>query len=192
MTAPDNGAPEGGQQDDDFDADAAAQQALADAAREASDSDGDDEDDHDSWDSDRAKREISKRNKENQRLREQLKALKPLADEYEKSRKAGQSEAQKLAEEKSRLEVQLAELTTQNTRREAAEVAGLSPSFVKFISAAEPDEALAQAKELAKALKAATGEDRKPDLRQGARGSNSTGTSVNHDDLLRQMARQQR
>lgn len=190
MTQPDNGAPEGGQENDDFDADATAQQALADAAREAGEgSDDDENEDESGWDSERSKREINKRNKENQRLREELKRLKPLADEAEKRRKGEQTEAQRLTEEKSRLEVQLAELTTANLRREAAEAANLAPQFVKFITAAEPDEALAQAKELAKALKAANGEDKKPDLRQGARGSNSAGSSHTNDDLLRAMAR---
>ena len=95
-----------------------------------------------------------------------------------------------LAEQKAELEIQISELTVANVRRDAAEAAGLAPKFVKFITAAEPDEALAQAKELAKELKppADTAANGRPaDLRQGSRGSTKP-TSESRDDLVRRMA----
>lgn len=193
MTAPNSSqtAPEGGSQGGTFDADAAAQQALADAARQGQgEGDDDDEDGDGDWTAESARRAISKRNKENQKLREQLRKLQPLADQFEQQRQANQTELEKAQEKASALEVRIAELTATNTRREAAEAAGLASQFVKFITAVEPDEALAQAKELAKALKAASGEDKRADMRQGPRGSNSTGSQMTNDDLLRAMARQ--
>lgn len=187
MTAPDSSTTtdstvDGG--DDD-----AAQQALA-AALEASES-NEDADDDDRWDEEAARKKFEKANREAKNLRDQLKALKPLAEEAEKRRKGEQTEAQRLTEQKAELEVQLAELRTSNVRRDAAEAAGLAPKWVKFITAADPDDALAQAKELAKELKPAEERERRaPDLRQGARGTNNAGATQSHDDLLRQMARQ--
>lgn len=163
-----------------------ADQRNADQAQEA---DGDnDEDDDEKFDAAAARRRLDKAQREAKNLRERIKALEPLAQEADKTRKAQQTEAQRLTEEKAELEVRLAELTTANVRRDAAEAAGLPARFVKFITAADADEALAQAKELAKELKPA--EEKKADLRQGARGANASGSSQNADDLLRQMARQ--
>lgn len=180
-TAP---AEDGSSEDD------AAQQALADAAQEAdAGTDGDDgENDDDKWDEAAARRKWDKAQREAKNLREQLKQLKPLAEEAEKRRKGEMSEAERLKEEKSALEAQLSELTAVNTRRDAAEAAGLPAKFTKFITATDPAEALAQAKELAKELK--SDEKRPADFRQGARGANNAGSTTNHDDLLRAMARQ--
>lgn len=194
MTTPENNsstAPEGAGKAEQTDVE--KQQAFADAAREAANNEPDDDDvDDENFDADKARKVMAKKNREAQNLREELKRLRPLADEAEKRRKGEQTEAQRLTEEKAQLEVDLAELRATNTRRDAVEAAGLPAKFVKFITAAEPDEALAQAKELAKEFKAATGEERKPDLRQGARGgssANNAGSNQTHDDLLRQMAR---
>lgn len=187
-TAPEGGTPPEGNDD-------AAQQALAAAAQEAGDgneaNDDGDDDEGEQFDAERARRKIAKVNREAQSLREELKKLKPLAAEAEKRRQGEMTEAQKLTEQKAALEVELAELRTSNVRREAAEAAGLTPTFVKFITAAEPDEALAQAKELAKAVMAGAGETQgrqKTDLRQGNRGATNSG-SQSPDDLLRAMAR---
>lgn len=195
MTAPNGQNSSSSEENDDngkFDADAAAQQALAEAARNSGDSSSDDDDDEESgetWDQEKARNKIAKANREAKNLRDQIKQLKPLADEAEKARKDGQSEAQRLTEQKAELEVRIAEMEAADARRSAADQAGLSPQFVKFISAADPDEALVQAKELAKALKSATGEDKKADLRQGNRGSGNASGAASHDDLLRAMAR---
>lgn len=180
--------------DDESAEDLAAQQALARAAQAAGDDDADgDEDDGDdsSFDLDRARKAIQKKNREAQGLREQLKKLRPLAEEAEKRRQGEMTAAQKLTEEKAALEVELSELRVANVRREAAEEAGLPARFVKYINAAEPKEALAQAKELAKELRPADSDQQrttKADLRQGARGANGAGSSMSPDDLLRRMA----
>lgn len=168
--------------------DDAAQQALADAAQEADagTEDGDDEDDS-QFDATKARRRIEKANREAKNLRDQLKQLKPMAEAAEKRRKEDLSEAERLKEEKQALEAQLSELTAVNTRRDAAEAAGLPAKFTKFITATDPAEALAQAKELAKELK--SDEKRPADFRQGSRGANNAGSTTNHDDLLRAMAR---
>lgn len=186
MTAPEAPAGENNESDD------AAQQALADAAQEAANAEGqdDDEDDEEKFDADRARKKIEKANREAKNLRDQLARLKPLADEAEKRRKGEQTESQRLTEEKAALEVRLAELTTANIRRDAAEAANLPAKFVKFITAADPDEALAQAKELAKELKGAN-EGRSngsANLGQGARGASNAGTTESPDALLRRMA----
>lgn len=179
---------------EDSTSDEAAQEALAALAQEAgdgndSDSDGEGEDDE-QFDAARARRKIEKVNREAKALREQLKQLKPLAEEAEKRRRDEQTEAQRLTEEKAELEVQLAELRTAAVRREAAEAAGLPARLAKYISAADEDEAHAQAKELAKEIKAdEQAAPPKTDFRQGARGSTSSGNTQNRDDLLRQMAR---
>lgn len=185
MTAPD---PTGAPSTEDGGEDEAAQQALAAAAQEAGDDADDSDEDDDKFDSERARRKIEKANREAKALRERIKQLEPLAQEAEKRRQGEMTEAQKLAEQKAQLEIELAELRTAQVRREAAEAAGLPANFIKFINAAEASEALAQAKELAKALKSA---DPGPaDLRQGARGQNNAGRTQNPDDLLRAMARQ--
>lgn len=182
-----NAPAEGGSSSDD-----AAQQTLAAAAQEAEgstdDSDDDEEDDSQSFDAAKARRRIDKANREAKNLREQLKQLKPLAEQAEKRRKEDLSEAERLKEEKQALEAQLSQLNAVNIRRDAAEAAGLPAKFTKFITATDPAEALAQAKELAKELKS---DEKKPaDFRQGARGSNNSGSTNDHDALLRAMARQ--
>lgn len=184
---PGPGAP-GGEGQDNLDDDA-AQQALADAQAAAGD-DTDDDDEEETFDEARARRKIEKANREAKALRDRIKALEPLAKEAEQRRKSEQTEAQRFAEEKAALEVELAELRTSNVRREAAEAAGLPQRFVKYISAAEPAEALAQAKELAKEFKAANGEagNGKPDFRQGARGPSNTGSTLTPDEAIRHMA----
>lgn len=190
MTAPtpDSTAPEGNGQESQEDQ--AAQALLAAALEADGETDGDDTTNDDTWDEEAAKKKFAKANREAQNLREQIKTLKPLADEAEKRRKGEMSESQRLTEEKAALEVQLAELTTANARRDAAEAAGLPAKFTKFITAADPTEALEQAKELAKALKGSDdGKRTAPNLGQGARGANNSGSTVNPDDLLRQLAR---
>lgn len=192
MSTPENTPAPESTGDDTSAEDEAAQRALADAAAQEADTDDQDDDDTDRFDEARARRKIEKANREAKSLRERIKALEPLAAEAEKRRKGEMTEAQKLTEEKAALEVELAELRTSNVRREAAEAVGLPARFVKYINAAEPTEALAQAKELAKELKAANGESGKPDFRQGARGSSNAGSNVTNDDILRHMARPRR
>lgn len=150
------------------------------------------EPDENAWDEAAAKRKFERIKADLAKARSERDALKPLADEAEKRRKGELSEAQRLAEEKAALEVRVAEMTAAQVRRDAAEAAGLPSKFVKFVTAAEPDEALEQAKELAAALKRdedANGANgtRRPDLRQGSRGA-STPKADNPNDLIRRMA----
>lgn len=193
MTAPTGTtAPEGAPEGSSTTAaeDEAAQRALAAAQEAAGEQTDDDDDDDEKFDASIARKRIEKANREAQNLRKQIADLKPLADEAEKRRKGEQSESQRLTEEKAALEVQLAELTTANVRRDAAEAANLPAKFVKFITAADPNEALAQAKELAKELKTAN-EPARPgtaNLGQGSRGANNAGVTESPDALLRRMA----
>lgn len=184
MTSPDPTTAPDADTGDTSTEDEVAQQALAQMAAQEADTD-DEGDEDDRFDATRARRKIEKANREAKALRERIKVLEPLAAEAEKRRKGEQTEAQRLTEEKAALEVELAELRTTNVRREAAEAANLPARLVKYINAAEPAEALAQAKELAKEF--GTAEPRKPDYRQGARGSSNAG-GQSSDDLIRQMA----
>jgi len=180
-TAPEGSGPQGDEQDD-----ASAQEALAQAAQEA---DGDDDGDDGELDP-KVKAKIERANREAQALRARIKDLEPLAKQAKDRADADKTEAQKLTEQKAELEIQISALTVANVRRDAAEAAGLAPKFVKFITAAEPDEALAQAKELAKELKPPTdtaANGRPADLRQGSRGSTKP-SSESRDDLVRRMA----
>ena len=189
MSTPEpNSAPEG-QENTDTD-DEAAQQALAALAAQEAGGDDDGDEDDDKFDESKARKRIEKVTREAKNLRDRIRQLEPLAKEAEQRRKEGQTEAQRLAEEKAALEVELAELRTANIRREAASTAGLPAEFVEFITGAEPEEALAQAKKLAKAMKAADSPSQRPDFRQGARGTSNSGSSMTQDDLIRQMARQ--
>ena len=184
--APESTVPEGtSPADNDYD-DASAQEALAAAAREAEGADDGDDDDDDL--DPKVKAKIERANREAKNLRERIKQLQPLAEEAKKRADAEKSESQKLAEAKAALEVELSELRVANVRREAAEAAGLAPKFVKFITAADADEALAQAKELAKAVQPeAAATPRPADLRQGTRGS-SKPPQMSADDYIRGLA----
>lgn len=170
--------------DDDFD----AQAALSAAAQEADDDSDDDE--GDGLD-DRTKAKIAKANREAQNLRQRLKELQGSAKELKALKDKDKSEAERLAEERDQLKTQLDELNVANIRREAAAEAHLPQKFARFITAETEDDALAQAKELAKELGLdAKGNKKSPDLRQGNRGPSNAGQNKqNPDDLLRAMAR---
>lgn len=87
-------------------------------------------------------------------------AAKRLA-EIEESQK---TESQKLTDKLAAAEQELAGHRVRAIRAQAARDAGLDADMAEFLTASEPETALAQAKALAKKL--APG---KPDLRQGAR-----------------------
>ena len=180
-TPPQN-EPQGGQEDDD----SAAQAALAAAAREA----GQDDDEDDDGLDERTRAKIRKANREAQNLRTRLKELEPAAAELKKIKASQQSETERLTEQLAEREKELTELRTTAIRRDAAEAAGLPAKFTRFITATEEDDAVAQAKELAKELGLdKNGQKRSPDLRQGNRGQNPSAPRENTDDLLRRMAR---
>lgn len=117
------------------------------------------------------------------------KAIKAIEDKEK-------SEAQRLAEQLAEREVELETLKVGAVRREAAEATGLPANFIKFISGATPEEALEQAKELAKALNVAAGNSNEgqqqapppTDFRQGARRDGSKPRTQTPDDIIRAMA----
>lgn len=87
-------------------------------------------------------------------------AAKRLAD-IEESQK---TEQQKLSDKLAAAEQELAGHRVRDIRSQAARDAGLDADMAEFLTASEPEAALAQAKALAKKLQPG-----KPDLRQGAR-----------------------
>jgi hypothetical protein len=94
------------------------------------------------------------------------------------------SETQKLNDALAEREVELQELRVEKVRSQAGRDAKLDPELWEFITAADPDEAAAQAKRLA--ARVAAPEPGAADLRQGARKPAKTAPSPN--DLLRGMA----
>lgn len=149
---------------------------------------GDAGNDDGAWDEAAAKRKFERMKADLAKVRTENAALKPLAAEAEKRRKGELSEAQRLAEEKAALEAQLSKYQADEVRRTAAEAVNLPVKFHKFVTASDPDEALAQAKELAAALAPEKpGSTKGPDLQQGNRGRTPAATP-NANDLIRQMA----
>jgi hypothetical protein len=99
------------------------------------------------------------------RAKENADAAKKLADIEE----ASKTEAQKLQDRLAAAETELTEHRVRDIRARAAREAGLDTDMAEFLTASEPDTALAQAKALAKRVQPA-----KPDLRQGARTATQT------------------
>jgi hypothetical protein len=87
-------------------------------------------------------------------------AAKKLADIED----AQKTETQKLSDRLAAAEKELGEHRIRDIRMKAAREAGLDADMADFLTATEPDAALAQAKVLAKKVQPA-----KPDLKQGAR-----------------------
>ncbi len=149
---------------------------------------GESNEDDGAWDEAAAKRKFERMKADLAKVKTENASLKPLAAEAEKRRKGELSESQRLAEEKAALETQLSEYRAAEVRRTAAEAVNLPAKFHKFVTASDPDEALAQAKELAAALAPEKpGNAKGPDLLQGNRGRAATPTT-NANDLIRQMA----
>jgi len=147
-----------------------------------------DEHAEEAWDEAAAKRKFERMKADLAKVRTENAALKPLAAEAEKRRQGELSEAQRLAEEKAALEAELGKFRLAEVHRTAAEAVNLPAKFHKFITAADPDEALAQAKELAAAMTPESpGNSKGPDLRQGSRGGKPVSTQ-NPNDLIRRMA----
>lgn len=168
------------EESDDFD----AQAALA-AAQEADEQDSDDDLDP------KIKAELHKRNRENQALRAKNKELLAAQKRLKELEDKDKSESTRLTEERDQLKAELRQLTVDKVRRDAAAEANLPAKFARFITAEDEDDALAQAKELAKELGLdAKGNKRSPDLRQGNRGpANAGAAKTDPDELLRAMAR---
>lgn len=159
--------------------DSAAQEALAsaqeaDQAQEAEDSELDP----------KIKAKIEKANREARNLRQRLRELEPLAKKFKDSEQASKTEAQKLSEQLAEAQVELQGLRVEGIRRDAALQAGLDPDLAEFITAADPEEALAQAKRLAK--RTTPPEPPRGDFRQGTRTQPAQKQDKN--DLLRTLA----
>jgi hypothetical protein len=97
---------------------------------------------------------------------------------------AQKSETQKLNDQLAEREVELQELRVERVRNKAGQDAKLDPDLWEFITASDPDEALAQAKRLV--ARTAPPEPGAANLRQGSRTPAKTAPNAN--DLLRGMA----
>lgn len=97
------------------------------------------------------------------------KANSTAAQELATIKDAQKTAEQRLNDQLAAAQVELAEYRTRETRTSAVLAVGLPPEMAEYITEAEPDSALEQAKRLAEHLKPAA---QKPaaDLRQGARG----------------------
>lgn len=129
------------------------------------------------------------------KLRADIEKWKSLARKHERSAKdnsaaakrlaeiedATKSETQKLNDQLSAAQVELQTLRVEQIRHQAAREAGLDPDLAEYITAADPDEALAQAKRLAERLAAKA--PKVADLRQGVRIPAKPAASA--DDWLR-------
>lgn len=159
--------------------DSAAQEALA-TAQEAEQAQEAEDDALDP----KIKAKIEKANREARNLRQRLRELEPLAKKFKDSEQASKTEAQKLSEQLAEAQVELQGLRVEGIRRNAALQAGLDPDLAEFITAADPEEALAQAKRLAK--RTAPPEPPRGDFRQGTR--TNTTQKQDKNDLLRGLA----
>lgn len=130
------------------------------------------------------KAKIEKANREARNLRQRLRELEPLAKKFKDSEAASKTEAQKLSEQLADAQVELQGLRVEGIRRNAALKAGLDPDLAEFITAADEETALEQAKRLAK--RTAPPEPARADFRQGNRTQPTQKQDKN--DLLRGLA----
>lgn len=110
--------------------------------------------------------------------------LKKRAAKLAEIEDAQKSEVEKLNDQLASTQVELQEFRVAETRRKAATEAGLDPEMAEYITSADPDEALAQAKKLADRLKPP--EPKTADFRQGSRQPAKQG--MTRDELLRGLA----
>lgn len=106
------------------------------------------------------------------------KDLQAKAAEFDKLTEAQKSETQKLNDQLTEAQVELQALRVEKVRNAAAREAGLDSDLAEYITAVEPEEALAQAKRLAERLK-----PKAADLKQGVRQTAKPAPSM--DDWLR-------
>lgn len=182
-TGPDEGqqqntGPGGQSSTPEADEDREAQDLLADAAAQEAD------DDTDAALDDKGKQLVAKYRREAANLRKQLKALEPAAAKLKDIEDRDKSEAQKLTDQITALNSEIAQFKIREVRAAAAAEVGLPATMARYITAEDPDEAKAQAKELLAWGKGSGGGA--PDLRQGAR--QTPAAKVTGDDLIRRMA----
>lgn len=115
--------------------------------------------------------------------------LKKKASELDRLRDGEKSEIEKLNEQLAEREVELQGFRVAEVRRNAALAVGLDLELAEFITAADEDEALEQAKKLFSRLHSGKTDEspaRKIDLKQGHRKPPPVERS--RDDMLRLMA----
>lgn len=120
-----------------------------------------------------------------------VKELSPLAQKAQEAEDAKKSEVDKLTEQLTESQVALQEYRVAEVRSAAAERAGLTGTWAKRIVATDPDEALAEAKQLKKDIDALAepAEPARADFRQGAQGRQPA-PKQGAGDWLRDMAAQ--
>lgn len=157
-----------------------AEAILADAAHEDDDSQSDDDEQSDTKslqaELDRWKTHARKQETRAKQNADAAKRLQQIEDEKK-------TNEQRLSEQLQNLQSELDGYKTREIAQKAAADAGLPGNMAKFITAADPDDAAAQAKELAKHVKAA---QPAANLRQGARAEQPKRPSV--DEWIRQQA----
>lgn len=164
------------------DEDRAAQDLLAAATQEP-----EDDDEAQAALGDKGKALLAQYRAEQAALRKQVKELQSSAKRLKELEDKDKSESQKLAEQVSTLESQIAEFKVREVRMAAATAAGLPAHMAKFISADDAEEAKQQAKALAAWGKTGAGA---PDLHQGARPA--APHKVTEDEFIRTMAGRRR
>ena len=114
--------------------------------------------------------------------------LKKAAAKLKQIEDANKSEHEKLNDQLTAAQVELQRYRVAEIRRAAASTAGLDPELAEFITAADEEEAKAQAEKLAERFKAtaASSSRQSADFKQGARTSPAPTRS--RDDLLRNLA----
>lgn len=143
-------------------------------------------DDDDSAFDDRAKSALAKVRREAANLRARVKELEPAAVELKQIRDKDKTESQRLSDELAAMNKKLAAYELREVRSAAAVAAGLPLDMAQFITASDPAEAKAQAKQLADWGKTGGGS---ADFKQGARPN--TPAKLTGDDMLRRMAGRQ-
>jgi DNA repair exonuclease SbcCD ATPase subunit len=155
----------------------AAQEVAEDADTDATDESGLDE---------KAKAALDKARREARNLRQRLKELEPAAKKLREIQDKDKSESQKLTDLLAEANKTIATFELREAQAAAASAAGLPASMAQFITASDPDEAKAQAKQLADFAKAGSAQ---ADFKQGAR--KVTPTQPTGDAWLRRMAGRQ-
>lgn len=117
-------------------------------------------------------------------LAARVKELEPLAAKAKELEDAKKSEVEKLNDQLAAVQVELQGHQVAAIRRDAASKAGLDPDLAEFITAADEETALEQAKRLAKRM--APPDPAKANFRQGTRTQPKPAQS--RDDFIRGMA----
>jgi hypothetical protein len=114
-----------------------------------------------------------------------VKELSPAAARLKEIEDAQKTELEKAKDRETALQVELQRYRVAEIRRAAASAAGLDPELAEFITAADEEEAKAQAEKLAERFKV-TATKQSADFKQGTRTTPPPARS--RDDLLRAFA----